>query len=644
MRSLLLILCLLLVVQVASAVEIPDPNLRAAIEWELGKSPGAEITAQEMATLTYRLEAANANISDLTGLEFAIDLEILYLRNNSISDISALAGLTSLDYLDLSNNSISDISALAGLSSLYYLDLSNNNISDISPLAGLTSLDNLYLSNNSISDISALVGLTSLDNLDLSNNNISDISALAGLTDLLWLYLSNSSISDISVLAGLTSLDYLDLSNNSISDISALAGLTSLDYLDLSNNSISDISALAGLSSLDGLDLSNNNISDLFPIVANTGWNLNDWVEVSGNPLGDTSINTYFLTLGGRVGGLVQSRLFLSPIAPVAVGQTFTLNLTVKYVYNLAGWQLDLAFNPAVLKAISVTEGDFLSQGGGNTFFQAGNINNGAGAITGLSGAFIGDGGLYGTGTLLSITFEAKAAGQGSLRLSGDRMGASNGNRIHYDIVIPPVIVEGSYDLNGDGTVNIQDLILVAQNFGKANLQADANGDGVVDIFDLIAVAQHSDSAAQAPSILVDHGAVLNVETVQKWIDMAYAADDGSLAFKEGITNLEHLLRVILPDKTHLLSNYPNPFNPETWIPYRLAEDAFVTLTIYDTLGRVVRTLNVGHQIAAVYESRSKAIYWDGRNSLGEQVASGIYLYHLDAGDFSATRRMVILK
>ena len=662
MRSLLLILCLLLVVQVASAVEIPDPNLRAAIEWELGKSPGAEITAQEMATLTYRLGAANANISDLTGLEFAIDLEGLYLRNNSISDISALAGLTNLEDLSLSNNNISDLSPLAGLTNLSWLSLSNNNISDLSPLAGLTNLSWLSLSNNNISDISALAGLRSLDDLDLSNNNISDLSPLAGLSSLdvdlsnnnisdlsplaglsYWdVDLSNNNISDISALAGLSSLDDLDLSNNNISDISALAGLSYMvDDLDLSNNNISDISALAGLSSLDDLDLSNNNISDLFPIVAKTGY----WVGVSGNPLSDTSIKTHIPILRGNgVEGLYRSQIFLPAIAPLVVGQTFTLFLTVKYVSNLAGWQLDLAFNPAVLKAISVTEGDFLSQGGGNTFFQAGNINNGAGAITGLSGAFIGDGGLDGTGTLLSITFEAKAAGQGSLRLSGDRMGASNGNRIHYDIVIPPVIVEGSYDLNGDGTVNIQDLILVAQNFGKANLQADANGDGVVDVFDLIAVAQHSDSAAQAPSILVDHGAVLNVETVQKWIDMAYAADDGSLAFKEGITNLEHLLRVILPDKTHLLSNYPNPFNPETWIPYRLAEDAFVTLTIYDTLGRVVRTLNVGHQIAAVYESRSKAIYWDGRNSLGEQVASGIYLYHLDAGDFSATRRMVILK
>ena len=107
---------------------------------------------------------------------------------------------------------------------------------------------------------------------------------------------------------------------------------------------------------------------------------------------------------------------------------------------------------------------------------------------------------------------------------------------------------------------------------------------------------------------------------------------------------LANLIVYEIPTETELLPNYPNPFNPETWIPYRLAEDAFVTLTIYDGEGQVVRTLDVGHRVAAVYESRSKAIYWDGRNEFGEQVASGVYFYHLSAGDFSATRKMLILK
>ena len=107
---------------------------------------------------------------------------------------------------------------------------------------------------------------------------------------------------------------------------------------------------------------------------------------------------------------------------------------------------------------------------------------------------------------------------------------------------------------------------------------------------------------------------------------------------ERSLIQLPALVAYEMPAETALLHNYPNPFNPETWIPYRLAEDALVTLTIYDGSGQVVRTLNVGYQIAAVYESQSKAIYWDGRNEFGETVASGVYFYTLTAGNFSATR------
>ena len=113
---------------------------------------------------------------------------------------------------------------------------------------------------------------------------------------------------------------------------------------------------------------------------------------------------------------------------------------------------------------------------------------------------------------------------------------------------------------------------------------------------------------------------------------------------QRGIMVLEQLLVALTPTETELLANYPNPFNPETWIPYRLAEEVFVTLTIYDLSGHAVRTLDIGHRIAAVYESRSKAVYWDGRNDVGERVVSGVYFYTLAAGDYSATRKMLISK
>ena len=107
---------------------------------------------------------------------------------------------------------------------------------------------------------------------------------------------------------------------------------------------------------------------------------------------------------------------------------------------------------------------------------------------------------------------------------------------------------------------------------------------------------------------------------------------------------LEQLLASLRPEATALLANYPNPFNPETWIPYQLSEPAEVTVTIYAADGKLVRTLELGQLPAGVYQNRSRAAYWDGRNAQGEFVASGVYFYTLQAGDFSATRKMVIRK
>ncbi|RKU10901.1 hypothetical protein C6502_09595 [Candidatus Poribacteria bacterium] len=133
-------------------------------------------------------------------------------------------------------------------------------------------------------------------------------------------------------------------------------------------------------------------------------------------------------------------------------------------------------------------------------------------------------------------------------------------------------------------------------------------------------------------------------KTIQKWIDIAHTADDGSLTFRRGIANLETLLAILAPAETALLPNYPNPFNPETWIPYHLAHAADVTVAIYDTKGAPVRLLDLGHQSAGYYTDRAKAAYWDGRNDSGELVTSGIYFYQLHAGNYTALRRMVILK
>ena len=338
------------------------------------------------------------------------------------------------------------------------------------------------------------------------------------------------------------------------------------------------------------------------------------------------------------------AKLSFPVISPVYVGVPFTLDFMVENVTDLSGWQADIAFNPAVLSAVSVTEGDFLSQDGGSTFFQEGSINNTTGEITELIAARTTGGVVSGTGVLLSIIFEAQATGEDFLRFRNVKLGQPNREVMPYTIVINPIIVQSSLDVNGDDRIDLLDLTLVAQNFGQTNSQADINNDGTVDIIDLIAVAQNlgESTTGDAPGIGLVH--TVSLETIQAWIDMAHAADDGSLAFQLGIANLQRLLAAIRPDTTALPANYPNPFNPETWIPYQLAHAADVTLTIYDIKGVLVRRLDLGHQMAGYYADRTKAAYWDGRNNLGESVGSGVYFYQLQTENFSAMRKMAILK
>ena len=121
-------------------------------------------------------------------------------------------------------------------------------------------------------------------------------------------------------------------------------------------------------------------------------------------------------------------------------------------------------------------------------------------------------------------------------------------------------------------------------------------------------------------------------------------ATPAALAVRWTDTRLDGTLEILPAEQTSLLGNYPNPFNPETWIPYQLADAADVTLTIYGADGKLVRSIILGHQSAGVYHRKGRAAYWDGKNDFGERVASGLYFYTLTAGDFTATGRMLILK
>ncbi|MDE0396957.1 MAG: T9SS type A sorting domain-containing protein [Candidatus Poribacteria bacterium] len=200
-------------------------------------------------------------------------------------------------------------------------------------------------------------------------------------------------------------------------------------------------------------------------------------------------------------------------------------------------------------------------------------------------------------------------------------------------------------DVNADGVVDVLDLVIVAENFGRFDtpVTGDVNGDGEVNREDINAVLDALEAAAAAPA------AVSTTESLQRWLDRAKQLNPADARFQKGIAVLQNLLTTLretetVPKATALLANYPNPFNPETWIPYQLATPADVTLTIYAVNGQVVRALNLGHQPAGMYQSRSRAAYWDGRNAFGESVASGLYFYTLTADEFTATRKLLIRK
>ena len=201
-------------------------------------------------------------------------------------------------------------------------------------------------------------------------------------------------------------------------------------------------------------------------------------------------------------------------------------------------------------------------------------------------------------------------------------------------------------DVNGDGTVNIQDLVQVASNLGETGENpADVNGDGTVNIQDLVQVAAQLGADAAAPSAWSRGGETSPTKTqVQQWLAEAQQLNLTDTISQRGIGFLESLLVLLTPQETVLLPNYPNPFNPETWIPYQLANPADVTLRIYAIDGTLVRTLSLGHKPIGMYQTRSRAAYWDGKNELGEPVASGVYFYTITAGDFTATRKMFIRK
>ncbi len=682
----------------------PLAGLRKLTRLYFNHAPVSDLSPLAGLTSLERLEFFYAENPILLPLKGLTNLRILGAGRNGISDISPLAGLVNLEELELfDNHKISDVSPLTSLQKLRRLNLHRNDISDISPLASLHNLKWMDLAHNNILDISPLNALRADTNIIWYENPGFPRGGPKIEGPWLWAmvpgpelndqmdYLSQASdgvVTELQIATNgtmegaaigeslWTPHEISPTGENNISDmIDALGWATGEEttgyilYGSITLNSPREQQTEIFVGANDGVkvwlngelvhkalggtwDPSAINYKRIVPVTLNEGVNMllvavdNWWGEWSGF-FGFASKAEYTVVSPGT------GFAFSTDTTTVRVGDRFTLQINAEKVTDLAGWQFDLTFDPDVLEAIEVKEGGFLKRGGRTTFFQKGTVDNAGGKIEGLSAALISKNGVTGTGTLLSVIFSAKADGNSRLSLHNFQLGSTTGDVIPAGVSDLTITVESgpTWDVNSDGQISVLDLILVAQNFGEKaspNSRTDVNGDGVISILDLIIVAQHlgESTTSAAPSFILamDRMEELDPVVIQAWIERAQVEDDGSIAFQHGIENLQRLLASLIPEQTALLPNYPNPFNPETWIPYHLSNPSVVTITIYDTRGTVVRQLNLGHRNGGYYTSKSRAAHWDGRNAVGERVASGIYFYQLQADHHSYLRKMVILK
>ena len=605
-------------------VSIPDPNLSTAVRKALRLPTGDALTTSKMLGLA-SLRVVDVELKSLTGLEYASNLTELILMRDSISDVSALAGLTKLTRLSLWGNSISDASPLAKLINLRFLQLADNSISDVSALAGLTNLTELHLDGNSISDASPLAKLIDLAYLNLADNSISDVSALAGLTNLRTLHIGGNSISDVSPLVELTHLKMLTLMGNPLNysalqkHIPAIKARGTTVFYDKRQISpppqTPDVAV--GASERPPMYWLNMRSGTLHRLVGTEVENLAPSVRNATSLTVDVTGGKLYWTekTGERTGRIRRANLDGTGVQLVkdltSAPHGIALDAAGGKIYLTNSWgkvqRLNVNgsnFQPNLITDLEAPK-DIAVDGANGKIYWTERTSSSTGriqradldgsnvelvkALTSVPGGIAVDpanGKLYVTNTSGKIQ-----------RLNVD------GSNFH------PNLITG-LDAPQDVAVDIAGGKLYWTE-ARRILRADLNGENIEDV---------------ATGLGTPASIVLSIVPAEPVIAAAPA------------------VLTVLPEATGLLPNYPNPFNPETWIPYQLAVPSNVTLHIYSVKGALVRTLAVGHQPAGVYHSKSRAAYWGGRNHHGEPVASGIYFYTLSAGEFSATRKLLIRK
>ena len=482
--------------------------------------------------------------------------------------------------------------------------------------------------------------LLNLGKLDAFNRRITDLTGLEHALNLQELSLDGNQVSDLRPLEGLKNLRLLFLDRNQVSDLRPLKGLMELQHLRFSHNDISDVSALSGDRGLQNLDLWNNPLSSTaintqIPELRVKG------IQVNFSNNGQNTDIDAPLPATVNIDASVDVLIYTGEVWWISHSEAITQAKTTKRLLRAEGIQTEMTNSAGAVKQwmLQTTSNDsvevlILYGDTPSTIYPAGNtqsdgsvaenwietsdgntiLNHGDWIFWGGGGGQNREQGLQNMMDIPGIAMwedtPMSVTATGS-ELTPSLVGFQSNRPFHLDALQGEWFAEKVFASNtGDENATRADPVIVRDgNRGR------------------IAIVHQTefgnDPKGEVAAEIIIHYLLADAEPV--------------IAAAPAVSR-------VLPTTTGLFPNYPNPFNPETWIPYQLREPANVKISIYNTHGIVIRRLALGHQPAGIYTSRSRAAYWDGCNAHGEPVASGVYFYTLTTGDFSATRKMLIRK
>jgi Leucine-rich repeat (LRR) protein len=601
-----------------------DPHLEEAVRVALEKSVG-DIYNTDMETLT-SFTAENDSISDLTGLEYALNLTELALSSNLIVDLTPLQGLSSLTRLELYNNKIVDLTPLINLTTLSYLNLNVNQISSITPLQYLINLETLFLDVNPISDFTALQHLINLSTLLLNRLDISDLSILQNLINLKALYLENNNVSDLTPLQNLNQLKVLFISSNQISDLTPLQNMTSLDNIKMTNNQISDISPLQNLTNLYQLILRKNQLSDISAV--------------------QHLINLQYLNLGENQIGEIAPVQNLTKLTNITLNSNRITDIAV--LQNLSNLTFLNLSNNTIPELSPLQE------------------------LTGLTSLWISD------LQLKDISFLQNLVELERLGLDGNPLDNEDLATL-YDLDKLTAL----YLRDVPGVISGTNMQSLADNLDMMNCE-DIRWDEVCGVDPNKAVicwCEPSDSADVEHIVTVQATAT---DTNQAQVQMKIAWGDGTTSdyteLKANASTFEfshsysadgnYGIRVIAENEAavetewsesytifvgtpivsvetetnfikefSLKQNFPNPFNPVTTIRYDLPKAVKVKISIYNMRGQKIKVLE-----NKIHQSGSYKVQWNGKDEHGNPMSSGLYMCRIQAGETVQSIKLMLIR